>query len=137
MFDNFLFNLKSKLNIQQPPAYDHCNDDPYLDTGENRFATQNFFVNILNRNRNYMSIKQNCDDKHNSTKLNMLPRVVGENLNNKRMWDPVELAPKQKTVEHLDNVLDKFVRIIHISEVTKFLLHCCRIVDIFCFMVPF
>lgn len=46
----------------------------------------------------------------------MLPRVFDEVASQTSDWDPVELKPKEKFIEDIDNVIDKFSRVISVNE---------------------
>lgn len=46
----------------------------------------------------------------------MLPRVFEQPASTTNDWDPVELKPKEKFIEDIDNVIDKFSRVISVTE---------------------
>lgn len=46
----------------------------------------------------------------------MLPRVYNYPPDLHGNWDPIELKVKEKCIEDIDNVIDKFVRVIRVNE---------------------
>lgn len=106
MFDNIMLSIKSKLNYST--IYSQCEkDDPFND--KPKYYAQKLLSNLIAKNCNYVSVKPNDSGYHRN---NMLPRVQRDCVK----WDPVDLEPKEKFPEELDNVIDKFVRIIQIND---------------------
>lgn len=46
----------------------------------------------------------------------MLPRVYDQTTAKKLDWDPVELKATEKFIEDIDNVIDKFSRVVSVTE---------------------
>lgn len=106
MFDNIILSIKSKLHSST--IYSQCEkDDPFNE--KPKYYAQKLFNNLITRNCNYLSVKSN-DSVYQRN--DMLPSVQRDRVT----WDPVDLEPKEKFSEELDNVIDKFVRIIQINE---------------------
>lgn len=106
MFDNILINIKSK--IYNSTIYSKCEkNDPQQE--KPTYYAQKLLNNLIARNCNYVSVKAD-DAKYQRNK--MLPRVQRDCVK----WDPVDLEHNEKFPEELDNVIDKFVRIIRIGE---------------------
>lgn len=114
-FNNFLLNLKSMLpanysmrrqNENDENVSDECTvmfiqkNQTKVDTSVQRLGFIRTYINKL------MSKENSCDS--NSF---MLPRVYGAND-----WDAIELRPEEKYIDDLDNVLDKFTRVINVCD---------------------
>lgn len=100
MLENFFTNLKSKINLtkRNGSGSEKENNAP----GTARQMLDDF---LPNRKIRYTSVNQR--DEFGDSK--MLPRVAYGDDN---AWGPVDLAPKEKFVEEMDNVIDKFIRVI-------------------------
>lgn len=101
MFDKIIENLKNKIN------------------GSKNFNISSQVVEHINRlseyKDNYFSTKKsdrNCDDYIHNT---MFPRVYAK-IPDIDLWPPIDLAPMEILSENLDNVLDKFIRAVKISD---------------------
>lgn len=102
MLENFFFNLKSKINLTKRKSECSSTEKENNAPGTTK---QMLDVFLPNRNIRYVSVNQN--DEFSQSK--MFPRVANGNDN---AWGPVDLAPKEKFVEEMDNVIDKFIRVI-------------------------
>lgn len=79
---------------------------------------------MLNVVRSYFSQfyhnhkRRPASDADSNNDAIMLPRVYNyPNLNCD--WDPVELKVKEKFIEDIDNVIDKFVRVISVNDTSS------------------
>lgn len=109
VFDNFKLRLPSEVigkkqlnsNLQKSSSV----------------STVTFTRNLLNNvrtyfNGRYTAVNKNDDDDDDDL---MFPRVYSQDTDYGRVWDPVELKAKDKVVEELDNVVDKFLRVINVD----------------------
>lgn len=103
MLENFFINLKSKINLTKRNT-NNC-DGSEKENNSPDTAKQMLDNFLPNRRVRYASVKQN--DEFQQTR--MFPRVAYGDDN---AWGPVDLAPKEKFVEDMDNVIDKFIRVI-------------------------
>lgn len=116
VFDNFVLNLKSMIRN------DKCGDIYGTNSGAIEgnsvlFKTRvtpvfggNLFSNVRTLfNGRYAAVNKNCDDDL------MFPRVYSEAGDYGNAWDPIDFKTKEKVVEELDNVIDKFIRVISVS----------------------
>lgn len=112
VFDNFVLNLKSMIRN------DKCGDIYNTDSGANSVlrakGTPAFGGNIFSNvrtlfNGRYAAVNKSCDDDL------MFPRVYSEAGDYGSAWDPIDFKAKEKVVEELDNVIDKFIRVISVS----------------------
>lgn len=93
--------------------------DKIIENFKNKINGSKIFVEHINRlseyKDNYFSTKKsekNCDDYVHNT---MFPRVYAK-IPDIDLWPPIDLAPMEIPSENLDNVLDKFVRAVKISD---------------------
>lgn len=102
MFENFFYNLKSKINLTR--RHSDCGNSEKENNAPG--TTKQMLDDFLpNRNFRYVSVNQNEE----LSQSRMFPRVTYGNDN---AWGPVDLAPREKFVEEMDNVIDKFIRVI-------------------------
>lgn len=125
MLDNLIVNIRTilpiaKANDSRDDNYsgNYANESAiaFLEQSSNR-DTQDNNTNrtMLNIVRSYFSqlySKKSVTDVDNDI---MLPRVY-DYADLKIDWDPVELRAKEKLIEDIDNVIDKFVRVITVNE---------------------
>lgn len=104
MLENFFINLKSKINLTKRSS--DCSGSEKENNAPGT-AMQMLDDFLPGRKLRYVSINQNDEFKQSR----MFPRVAYGNDN---AWGPgpVDLAPKEKFVEDMDNVIDKFIRVI-------------------------
>ncbi len=102
MLENFFINLKSKINLTKRNR--NCGGSE-KENNAPCTAKQMLDDFLPNRKIRYACVNQN--DEFRDSK--MLPRVAYGDDN---AWGPVDLAPKEKFVEDMDNVIDKFIRVI-------------------------
>lgn len=102
MLENFFINLKSKINLNKRNS--NCSGSEKENNAPDtaRQMLDNF---LPNRRVRYASVNQN--DEFRQTR--MFPRVAYGDDN---AWGPIDLAPKEKFVEDMDNVIDKFIHVI-------------------------
>lgn len=124
MFDNFIVNIRTifpKANDNRDSLdSDYSNECAmaFLEQSANRtasIANENANRTMLNIVRSYFTQlyhKKAASDVDNDI---MLPRAY--NYSDLHFdWDPVELKAKEKFIEDIDNVIDKFVRVITIND---------------------
>lgn len=131
MLDNFIVNIRtilpiSKANNSQDDKFNgnYANESAiaFLEHSSKRdshFTNDNDNANtnrtMLNVVRSYFSQlyqKKPASDLDNDI---MLPRVF-DYTDLQFDWDPVELRAKEKFIEDIDNVIDKFVRVISVND---------------------
>lgn len=134
MFDNFIVNIRTILPSAKstaPPnsyrdekCWRSCANESaiaFLDHSSNRDDSNAAILHettnptMLNVIRSYFSQfyhKSPASDVDNAI---MLPRVYNQSKSFTD-WDPVELKVKEKFLEDIDNVIDKFVRVISVTE---------------------
>lgn len=103
MFDKIIENFKNKINGSK--------------TFSHSFISSHVVehINRLSDYKDYFSIKKsdrNCDDYTHNT---MFPRVYAK-IADTDLWPPIDLAPMEIPSENLDNVLDKFIRAVKLSD---------------------
>lgn len=122
MFENLLLNIKSKINFNTKQNGDYIeNVNNNSDDSWKRLS--NGFFDKFSRKR-YTAINQNqSKDDHGdayygrkSNDTMMFPRVYSPDPAERRAWEPIALAPKEKFTDDLDNVVDKFIRVIRIDD---------------------
>lgn len=127
MLDNFIVNIKTILPIAKPNndrrneisdklENDECaiafikqNTKDSSDTKINR-TTMNAVRSYFSRFYRKKSVTIDADNSF------MLPRVFNQTNDKYCEWDPVELKAKEKFIEDIDNVIDKFSRVISVNE---------------------
>lgn len=109
MLENFFVNLKSKISLTKRNG--NCDGS---EKENNAPATARQMLNDIlpNRKVRYTSLNQNDEFRESR----MLPRVTYGDDN---AWGPVDLAPKETNVEDMDNVIDKFIRVIRADSNTE------------------
>lgn len=125
MLDNLIVNIRTilpiaKSNDSRADRYSgsYANESAiaFLEQSSNRDAhASNTNRTMLNVVRSYFSQlypKKSASDCDNDV---MLPRVYDYG-DLKIDWDPVELRAKEKLIDDIDNVIDKFVRVITVNE---------------------
>lgn len=128
MLDNFIVNIRtilpiSKANNSQDDKFNgnYANESAiaFLERSSNRNA---HFSNDNNSNRTMLNVVRSyfsqLYQKKPACELDrdiMLPRVY-DYPDLQVDWDPVELRAKEKFIEDIDNVIDKFVRVISVNE---------------------
>lgn len=122
MLDKLLVNIKTILPITNA-RNDHryksddqsTNDESTIAFIERATAQANDRSDqtTMNYLRSYISqFARRKLDTDSIDNTSMLPRVTGK-VND---WDPVELKAKEKFIEDIDNVIDKFSRVISVNE---------------------
>lgn len=129
MFENLLLNIKSKINFNvksqnefiENVDLDNCNSS---DDSWKRFSSGFFEKFNINRKR-YTAIdqKQTNDDhgdayycgRHLNDTM-MFPRVYSPDPAEHKAWEPISLVAEEKYTDDLDNVVDKFIRVIRIDQ---------------------
>ena len=105
MFGNIVNTIKSRLTTR-------IGDDsvqPYVRSSDGS-GSRNIFIKLLHSS--YAVVSQNQDDAFCNENLFMLPRVVSQKTENVGLWSPVSLKPQEKSLDELNNVVEKFIRCI-------------------------
>jgi hypothetical protein len=117
MLGNIVYNIKNKLR----PASEAASDFDSTNNIRSQTGILNGFR--LNKlfNLRYLSVRQNdYDDEYNQNgrafMMDMFPRVISQHPEDCELWSPISLAPTPKLPEYMDNVVDKFVRVIDLNE---------------------
>lgn len=110
VFDNLVLNLKSIVLTNK------CPNDCDLIDGYNKFSTRNLFTHFRTYFNGRYAAVSGHDDNNDDGDL-MFPRVYSSATYDygNHKWDPVELKAREKVVEELDNVVDKFIRVINVD----------------------
>lgn len=123
MFDDFVFNVKRSIRSSSVDELKSDRDD--TDGSTIAFLRRSDFdSNTSNRNsligifRTYFNRFNQKNVTDGNTNL-MLPRVYAPNDAHCFDWDPIELKAKEKYIEDIDNVIDKFARVISVNETTS------------------
>lgn len=116
MFDDLFVNLRKTFQSTTNSDRDR--------TGESAIAfiqRNNFDLNTSNRS-NLIGMFRSYFNRFNQTKLAdgnaslMMPRVYAPEDAHNFDWDPIELKAKEKYIEDIDNVIDKFARVVSVTE---------------------
>lgn len=75
-------------------------------------------TNLLGIFRSYFNRINQKSMSDGNTNL-MLPRVYAPDDAHCFNWDPIELKAKEKYIEDIDNVIEKFARVISVNETTS------------------
>lgn len=123
MLDNFIVNIrtvlpKAKTNeIQNDKISDYTNESAmaFLEKSSdrntaiyNQTTTSRTMLNVVRSYFSQLSGKKPASNVDNDI---MLPRVYDYSD-----WDPIELKVKEKFIEDIDNVIDKFTRVISVND---------------------
>lgn len=137
MFENLLVNFKSKLNFSSNKNIYHDDEPDYssYDSDHSGWSSValNFFQRFSTRNedrKRYASIAQHhTNDEHgdayygrngNRSAIMMFPRVSNGRGG---AMEPIDLVPNEKNMADMDNVVDKFIRVIHPRPVDNDVVH--------------
>lgn len=125
MLDNFIVNIRTVLpkatpnEIQNDKISDYANESAmaFLEQSSDRSSaiynktSNRTMLNVVRSYFSQLSRKKPACDVDNDI---MLPRVYEYSD-----WDPVELKVNEKFIEDIDNVIDKFVRVISVNETSS------------------
>lgn len=120
MIGNFVSNLRNKLNGSSRVSDVSMINGRRRNLGYSTDESPSFLNKILNAS--YALVSQQQDDAYCSENLFMLPRVYshGDNGNDNNIIEPcrspISLQAPEKTLDELDNIVDKFVRCISIDS---------------------
>lgn len=69
-------------------------------------------------NASYALVSQHQDDAYSNENLFMLPRVYSHGIDTctEQCSSPISLQPPEKSLDELDNIVDKFVRCITLEN---------------------
>lgn len=113
MIGNLVQNIKSRWTNRVGDESFSGFNLPNRSTSKSR----NLFVKLLNSS--YALVSQNGhDDAYCSENLFMLPRVYSQTSSghDNELWSPISLKPCEKSLDELDNIVDKFVRCINMEN---------------------
>lgn len=117
--DKFNRNYSNESAIAPFLKYrSNCDDDAILNqtTANNRtmlHAVRSYFSHLYQSKRRRPASSDIVDSNNDAI---MLPRVYNYPPDLHGNWDPIELKVKEKCIEDIDNVIDKFVRVIRVNE---------------------
>lgn len=106
MLGTFVNTIKSRLTAR-------VSDESFHATDESK--SQGIFFKLINAS--YALVSQHQDDAYCNDNLFMLPRVYSHKSENIRdVWSPVSLKFPEKSLDELDNVVEKFIRCIGVEN---------------------
>lgn len=122
----FILNLKKSFQSSSlhdsKRTHDECGNESTVafierDNCDFNVSSRN---NLLSVVRSYFNRFNRKNGSTNDAHVNsMLPRVYGREDGHCLNWDPIELKAKEKHIEDIDNVIDKFARVISVNETTS------------------
>lgn len=122
--DDDKFNKKFSNDCAIAPFLNlrsNCADDAILNQNTTKttnrtmlHVVRSYFSHLYESKRRRRPASSNVGDSHNEAI--MLPRVYNYPPDLHGNWDPIELKVKEKCLEDIDNVIDKFVRVIRVNE---------------------
>ena len=118
MLGNIVYNIKNKLKPNGSSDYEFSyEDNSTTNTNNNRSHSGILASFRLNKlfNLKYLSVNQSDDEDCHKNRFLMFPRVYSQHPPDSEIWSPISLAPTPKLPEYMDNVIDKFVRVIHLD----------------------
>jgi hypothetical protein len=103
-------NIKNRLTSR---VSDESISPHFYSTDEPR--SRNIFLKLVSAS--YSLVNQNQDDAYCSENLFMLPRVYSQKTESDcGLWSPVSLKAPEKSLDELDNVVEKFIRCISVEN---------------------
>lgn len=116
--DKFNKNYNNESAIDPFLKYrSNCDDNAILNkTTTNRtmlHVVRSYFSHLYQSKRRRPASSDIIDSNNDAI---MLPRVYNYPPDLHGIWDPIELKVKEKCLEDIDNVIDKFVRVIRVNE---------------------
>lgn len=116
MIGNLVSNLKSRLRVAR--VADEASMQRNLAYSS---IVESKSPSLLNKlmNASYALVSQHQDDAYCNENLFMLPRVYSHGNNDDNIQpcrSPISLQAPEKTLDELDNIVDKFVRCISIES---------------------
>lgn len=103
MIGSFVSNIKSRLTSR-------VHDESFSSTDD---AKGNWLLHKF-INASYSLVSQHQDDAYSNENLFMLPRAYSRGT--ELCSSPISLTAPQKSVDELDNIVDKFVRCISMEN---------------------
>lgn len=119
MFGDLIFNLKKSFKTPS------MGDRDESDGSTVAFIERRDFHSDAPNRTNLIGIFRSYFNKFNQKNVTdgntncMLPRVYAPDDLHHFDWDPIELKAKEKYIEDIDNVVDKFARVISVNETTS------------------
>lgn len=111
MLGNFVNNLKNRLSPRSGDQSYQTHRNPSPDS-----KSKNIFIKLLNASYTIVSQQQD-DDAFCNANLFMLPRVYSQNTESlSGPYSPVSLKAAEKSIDELDNVVEKFMRCINVES---------------------
>lgn len=109
MLGSFVNNIKNRLAVAR------VGDESRLHSPAGGARSRNIFLKIVNAS--YALVSQHQDDAYCNENLFMLPRVYSQKTEHVGgVWSPVSLKPPEKSLDELDNVVEKFMRCIEVEN---------------------
>lgn len=112
MIGNFVSTLRSRLSIAR------VSDEPSRRNFAYSTDESPSFLNKL-MNASYALVSQQQDDAYCNENLFMLPRVYSHGNESDCIQpcrSPISLQPPEKSLDELDNIVEKFVRCINLEN---------------------
>jgi hypothetical protein len=104
MLGSFVNNIKNRLAVAR--------------VGDESAAgarSRNIFLKFVNAS--FALVSQNQDDAYCNENSFMLPRVYSQQTEHVGgVWSPVSLKPPEKSLDELENVVEKFMRCIDVEN---------------------
>lgn len=126
MFDNLIVNIRTILPTAKKNVVDvetnfgDCkNGESAIAFIERNVSSNQYTIQANNNQRTVLNVVRSyfghLYGKKQTSDIDslMLPRVYNYEAVD---WDPIELKPKEKFIEDIDNVIDKFARVISVNE---------------------
>jgi hypothetical protein len=121
MLDKIMLNLKTKFSANTTVYSDTVTPitSSTYEPDERTFFDYLRINNILNVSYSPLFSRESAKPKPSDDPIEtrMFPRVFGNTTPNAEPWSPVALAAKQRPLEELDNVVEKFIRVVAINDV--------------------
>lgn len=109
MFGSIVNTIKSRLTTRVGDESCQPYRKQFSDSG-----SRNIFLKLLHSG--YAIVSQNQEEIIGQENLFMLPRVVLQNKESVGFWSPVSLKPREKSLDELDSVVEKFIRCINLEN---------------------
>lgn len=127
MLDNLIVNIKTILpkaktnnvgDTRIGPDYDYKYDESTVAFIERHQidSEANNHRSTMNAMRSYFGKLYRRKPETEVDENIMLPRVFNHSNGPSNNWESIELKVKEKYIEDIDNVLDKFARVISVNE---------------------
>lgn len=119
MLGNLVKNIKTRLSGRESDFELDCsNFSGSFESQDPKRGKRSLLKKLLKNS--YALISQNStEDTYCSQNIYMLPRVLSQSTPDSSAygsWSPIAMVPQEKPLDELDNVVDKFIRCINVSN---------------------